>query len=195
MYRTNSLQQAQKLTKGVKIASQSKANVLGSEVSMGMFLGQVPKLPSITYTLDNTGAGGTRRFMVVGDPTGMIAQLVDTIGGGVLNPTAVQGNASLVAPNKNFFYSVGVIFGSINYQTSSTDLQFAQPLQQHLTNMGGNLQSDIINTAAAQRNTAQNAELLTLTGEFYVDVHRGITCDVLDNEIVNLTLTPSSYTV
>lgn len=190
----NSLRQAQELTKAVKVAQTVKANVLGSEVSMGMFLGQVPKLPAISVSFDNSLGGAIQRY-IFGDPTTMIAQLIDTIPGGVLNPTAIMGQAGLVTPNKNFFFSVGVIFGSINYQTSSTPNQFVQPFVTYITNMAGELTKETINTASATRNTANENTLLTITGQYYLDVHRGIAIDVLAGESVTLTFSPSAYTV
>ena len=52
-----------------------------------------------------------------------------------------------------------------------------------------------MNMASATRNTALNFNLLTLTGQFYLDIHRGIAVDVLAGELVNITLSPSAYTV
>jgi len=191
---TSDIQKARELSTGVKVADTSKANISGSQVDMGMFLGQVPRLPAITYTLDNSGGGAVVRY-VIGDPTTMIAQLVATGGVTVDNPSAVQGQAGLVVPNKNFFFGVGIIFGSINFQTSSTPNQFAQQFKTYITNMAGEVSSESLNLASATRNSAFNFNLLTLTGQFYLDIHRGIVIDVLAGEEVNVTMSPSAYTV
>ena len=185
------LANAQELVKNVKVAGQVKANVLGSEVDMGNFLNRVPKLPSLTYFLDNSAVATDTTF-VIGDPTGMIAAL---IGGTVENPTTVAGTPDLVQPNKKFFFSVGIVYSSINYQTSTTPNQFSKGFVQYITNSAGELTKETINMASARRNTADDPLLLTITGQYMLDVHRGMVLSVLANESVTLTLTPSAYTV
>lgn len=195
MRRYNSkITQAQELTQGVKEANPITSNVIGSVVNMGMFLLSVPRMPAISYTLDNSAGIAIQRYLI-GDPTGMVSVLIDTIPGGVANPDLVQGQANYVVPNKNFFYSVGIVYSSINYLTSSDTAQFSQPFKLLTTNSAGELSSESVNMASAQRNSAFNSLLLTLSGEYMLDVHRGIQVDVLDAEKVTLTMVVSTYTV
>ncbi len=195
MRRFNSkIGQAQELTQSVKQAYGISSNVIGSEVRMGDFLNQVPRMPAISYTLDNSAGIAIQRYLI-GDPTGMIAVLIDTIGGGVVNPDLVQGNALFVSPNKNFFFSVGLVYSSINYLTSSDEAQFSQPFKLITVNSAGEISSEGVNMASAQRNSQFNNLLLTLTGEYMLDVHRGIQVDVLAGEKVTLTFVVSTYTV
>lgn len=188
--RRESFAAAQALVPKVKTTTGVQSNVLGSQVNMGLFLGVVPSLPSITYELDNSADAVNPKDYIIGDPTGMIA----AVKGSGSNPDKVAGIANRVAPNKSFFFGVRIVFSSINYQTSSTANQFNQTFQHLTVNVIGNIADTDIVAGAAQRNTAQNDKLLTLDGSWLIDINRALFITVLPSEIVTLIATPTLYT-
>ena len=184
------MSQARELTTSVKSANAVQSNVIGSEVDLGMFLNSVPRMPGISYELNNFGVGVPTTFLI-GDPTGMIAAIL----GVGTDPTSVQGVAGFVTPNKEFFYKVGIVYSGFNYLTDTNTAQFSQAFRLVTCNSAGEISSEGVNMATAQRNSAFNDKLLTLTGEYLLDIHRGITVSVLAGEVVTLTFTVSTYTV
>lgn len=186
----NLTRMSESLNKQIVATSPSRKNMAGSETDLGIYTSQVkPKLPAVSYVLDNSAVGSVTRY-IIGDPTGMVAA---KDGGTLVNPTTVQGKAALVVPHKNFFYGVSVKYTQINYETSSDSTQFASSFEHRLTNIAGIINSTEISIAEAKSNVQQNPLLLTLRGEYDLDINSAYVIEVLANEKVLLVCTPSLY--
>jgi len=179
------------LSSQIQAVAPTTKNLAGSETNLGKFTSRLPSLPAVTYTFDNSGGGALKRY-IFGDPTGMIA----AVDGGVLaNPDLVQGKAALVTPNKNFYYGVRSKFTQLNYETSSAASQFANIFEHRVTNIAGVVNPTQISVAEAKSNVQQNDLLLTLKGEYDLDISSGYILEVSAGELVTMTCTVALYVV
>jgi hypothetical protein len=189
--RTDLRKAAGSLSSQIQAVAPTTKNLAGSETNLGKFISRLPSLPAVTYTFDNSGGGALKRY-IFGDPTTMIA----AVDAGVLsNPDLVQGKAALVIPNKNFYYGVRSKFTQINYETSSTPSQFSNIFEHRVTNIAGVVNPTQISVAEAKSNVQQNDLLLTLKGEYDLDISSGYIIEVLAGEKVTMTCTVSLYVV
>lgn len=186
----NLRQSASSLNKNIKVASQPRKNLNGSEVGIGAFLSRPPKLTAVTYELDNTADADNAKIFVVGDPTGMIREVKE---GTIALPTKVQGKTGLVAPHLAFLQTNAIKFNRINYKTSSDTNQFSESFEHVTINVGGVTNTTPIPMGIAETNTQQNPLLQTIRGEFDVDVNSAFLVTVLGGEKVTLVCTPSLY--
>lgn len=105
------------------------------------------------------GTGGALNY-VLGDPTGIIRNLINptTVPG---DPTTAGGGVIVTGLQQSFGLAPVLVHG-INYSATSGATQFPQSLQWCEADVNGNLTRNPIIVAEAQRNTAFNANLLTL---------------------------------
>lgn len=183
-------QSASSLNKNIKVASQPRKNMNGSEIGIGSFLSKPPKLTAITYELDNTADADNAKVFIIGDPTGMIREVK---GGTIALPDKVQGKAGLVAPHLAFLQTNAIKYNRINYKTSSDTNQFSESFEHVTVNVGGVSNTTPIPMGIAETNTQQNPHLQTIKGEFDVDVNSGFLVTVLAGEKVTLVCTPALY--
>lgn len=180
---------ARSLSAKMQAVAPTTKNMAGSETNLGKFLTVLPNMPAITYTLDNSGGAELKRF-IIGDPTGMIAA---RDGGTLVNPDKVQGNASLVTPNKNFYYGVKSKFTRIQYEVSVGASQFSNIFEHRVANIAGVVFPTQISVGEAKSNVQQNDKLLTLTGEYDLDISSAYILEVAAGETVVLTCSVSTY--
>lgn len=137
---------------------------------------------SITYVMDNTG-GATRAF-IIGDPKGLVA---GKTGAAYIQPTGAQGMT--VAALQGSYDTMPVLVGGINYNTTTGAAQFAQNFEFAEADIN-KLWTQNIFSNEAERNTAQNPNLLTLQfrDAYELDSNSAFIITVLADEVVTLTL-------
>jgi hypothetical protein len=181
----------EQLSTSVKITNQVKSNLSGSQTSYGFMVSEVPKLPALTYTLANSGT--VSKNYIIGDPHGMIAA---SLGGTIADPDQVNsltGVDSGIAANKSMYKNTKIIFSGLTFKTSSTADQFNNTPIFYTCNLAGNIVPDPINLAVAEKNTAKNPLILTITGNFKLDAQRALYVTVLQRETLTITFSPKAY--
>ena len=167
-------------------------NLSGSQTDYGFMVSDVPPLPSLTYDLVN-GTGFMKRFLI-GDPHNMIKVSLPNVGE-INAPNSINGNSALATANKSMYMNSKVLFNEITFKTSSNNLQFNTPVTFYTCNLAGNLNPEVINLAVAEQNTAQNTFIITINGNYRLDAQRGLYIEVLANQTLTVTMSPSAYTV
>jgi len=148
-----------------------------------------PNASELTYELVVASDASDTTF-IIGDSSGIGAA---AIGGTMHNPTTVNGNAALVAPNKALFASRGMIIGAINIETSTDKTQFNNQLKLYGVNHNGDLNTESVAFKGSNRGNQFDQLIKSVNVEFAMDATRFITLMVKAGQTVTLTLKPTAY--
>jgi len=174
--------QATRLAAPIQVRSGA-LDSFGSVATNRGFSTQTNRMPtSFTVVLDNS-AGLVPVVYVIGDPDGMVAGKTGVV---YTQPTRAQGTS--VAAIRNSLRSAGLMISGINYNTLTGPAQFSQNFQFASADFDQLAISDIFSNEA-ERNTAQNPNLLTIQfkEQYELDWNSAflVTADVA--EVVTLT--------
>ena len=173
--------QAERLTPPVQV-STNPISSFGSVADLRGFSSNSRRMPS-SVILTMTNAGLLPLEYVVGDPDGMVA---GKLGRAFTQPNSAQGIS--VAAVQNSLRSAALLIKGMNYASSNGPLQFAQTFQFADADYDRLSITDIQPTEA-ERNTAQNPNLLTLNFKepYELDWNSAFLITVPAGESVTLT--------
>lgn len=174
--------QAERLTPPVQV-STTPISSFGSVAESRGYSTNARRMPTaLIYTMTN--AGVTPLEYVIGDPDGMVA---GKLGRAFTQPTAVQGTS--VAAAQNSLRSAALLIKGVNYASTDGTVQFNQTFQFADADYDRLTLTDIYATEA-ERNTAQNPNLLTISFKepFELDWNSAFLITVPAGESVTLTL-------
>jgi hypothetical protein len=174
--------QAERLTPPVQV-STTPISSFGSVADMRGFSSNSRRMPSsLIFTITN-GTAGVLTY-VIGDPDGMVA---GKLGRTFTQPTSAQGIT--VAAAQNSLRSAALLITGMNYSTNNGATQFSRTFQFVDADYDRANVIDIRPTEA-ERNTAQNPNLLTLNFKepFELDWNSAFLIDVPNGGTVTLTL-------
>jgi len=147
--------QAERLTPPVQVAT-TPISSFGSVADSRGYSSNNRRMPSsFTMTMTNATAGALE--YVVGDPDGMVA---GKTGRTFTQPTSAQSNT--VAAIQNSLRSAALLIKGINYNTTDGAVQFPQSFRFADGDYDRVSEIDIFSNEA-ERNTAQNPNLLTIS--------------------------------
>lgn len=173
--------QAERLAPPVQV-STNPITSFGSVSEARGYSSNSRRMPtSFTVTMTNATAGALE--YVVGDPDGMVA---GKTGRTFTQPTAAQ--SITVAALQNSFRSAAVLIKGINYNTTDGTVQFPQAFRFADADYDRVSEIDIF-SVEAERNTAQNPNLLTLSFKepFELDWNSAFLLTVAPGESATLT--------
>lgn len=149
-------QRVREMVRPAPMVRQTGITAFGSVQQAAGFNPNVNRLPSSFTALITNATGGTLTY-VVGDPAGMVAAQT----GIAFTALTGVGSGTVASLNQSFGFAPVLVMG-VNYSATSGATQF--PLQFRFISADFNGQFDaqpiILNEAI--RNTAQNANLLTV---------------------------------
>ena len=174
--------QADRLAPAIQVRTTG-IDSFGSVATQRGYSSNARRMPSSFTAVFDNSASVVARVFVVGDSDGMIA---GKTGATYIQPTRVQGTS--VAALQNSFRSAGVLVSGFNYNTTTGSAQFSQNFQFAEADYDKLNITDIF-SVEAERNTAQNPNLLTIQFKdpFELDWNSAFLVTVDAGEIVTLT--------
>jgi hypothetical protein len=141
-------------------------------------------IPStITFFLDNSASASAATYILF-DAVGQVAA---TLGGTLEAPDQVNGGLTTNTALKAALVGQPMVVKGFNYAvTTGSSAQFRQSMRYHLGRIDGSLATVPIFVSSAQRNTQQNANLLTIEQPFLISQFGAVTITVAANTAVNL---------
>jgi|688.fasta_scaffold225641_3 hypothetical protein len=174
--------QAERLTPPVQV-STTPITSFGSVADLRGYSSNSRRMPSSLIVTMTNATVGTLTY-VLGDPDGMVAGKLNRT---FTQPTSAQGIS--VAAVQNSLRSASLLINGMNYSTNNGPVQFAQTFQFVDADYDRANIIDIQPTQA-ERNTAQNPNLLTLSFKepYELDWNSAFLINVPAGGTVTLTL-------
>lgn len=174
--------QAERLTPPVQVSTTGITS-FGSVAETRGYSSNSRRMPSSIILVMDNSAGLTPRTYVVGDPDGMVT---GKTGATYTQPTRAQGTS--VAAIQNSLRSASLLIKGVNYSCTNGPVQFAENFQFADADYDKLQITDIFPTEA-ERNTAQNPNLLTLSFKepYELDWNSAFLITAAPGELVTLT--------
>ena len=109
-------------------------------------------------------------------------------------PSSVNGNSSLVVPNKALYGVSDIMVDSIQFKASAASVLNEVPII-YSVNLVGQLNELAMPLTPAMLNTQFNTTLVTIKANFKLGTHHAIRIGVPAGETQTVTITPKAYSL